>query len=84
MKRAVVISFNWETGETLHQTFEGKGCADKAAGWAHPKSFIARDFPARDGWQHWAHWNKEAGEERGLRIADEVISTGRITERVPK
>jgi len=84
MKRAIAISFNWITHEMLHQTFEGAGCADSAAGWVHSKSFIIRDFPAKDGWEHWAHWNKEAGEERGARIAKELCETGCISESVPR
>lgn len=48
MKHAVVISFNWKTEETLHTAFEGGGCADKAAGWAHKTSFLWKDFPAEE------------------------------------
>ncbi len=84
MKRAVAISFNWKTGEMLHTTFEGDGCADSAAGWVHPKSFIARDFPVSEGWEHFAHWNKEAGKERAERVSKELCENGTTSEMVPK
>jgi hypothetical protein len=83
MKRSVVISFNWITGETLHTTFEGPGCADKAAGWADRESFLWRDFPESDGWEHWAHWSADAGTERGNRLWAEFESEGTRTEFVP-
>ncbi len=83
MKRAVVISFNWETEETMHMKFEGAGCADRAAGWAHKESFLRRDFPASEGWTHFVHWNSEAGDERGVRAAKEMTEHGTLTETVP-
>lgn len=83
-KRALAVSFNWNTGEILWEKFEGDGCADKARGWVHPKSFIQRDFPEKKGWIHFNWWNTAAGEERGARIADELCNHGTITERVPK
>lgn len=82
MKYAVVISHNWKTEETMHTQFQGDGAADKAAGWAHKESFLWRDFPAKDGWTHFAHWDEQAGEERGARRAAELMQ-GRITETVP-
>lgn len=84
MKRAVVIAFNWQTEETLHTMFEGDGAADQAAGWAHPDSFLWRDFPASEGWTHFAHWNDEAGEERGKRVVDGIKTEGAWIEMVPK
>jgi hypothetical protein len=88
---AVVLSHNWVTGETLHQQFEGPGCADKAAGWAYrdtenPKqsSFIWRDFPAADGWIHTVWMSEAARKERGARLADELLSQGTQTERIPR
>jgi len=33
MKRAVVISFNWETGKTMHTTYEGTGVHPKPQVW---------------------------------------------------
>jgi len=68
MKRAVVISFNWETGKTMHTTYEGDGCASKAAGLASRGSYLWNDFPEEDGWTHFCHWNHEAGVERGEQL----------------
>lgn len=84
MKRAIAVSFNWNTGEILQTTFEGDGCAEKAAGWVHPKSFIAKDFPESEGWEHFAHWSKQAGEERAAKLAEELCSKGTMTITYPE
>jgi hypothetical protein len=82
--RAIVVSFNWKTNQILFQRFDGEKAADDAAGWAHHKSFLWRDFPAKDGWEHFPHWNKTAGEFRGERIAQELGENGVMSEWVPK
>lgn len=83
-KRALVISFNWKTKQILFQDFEGDNAAKDAEGWAHPKSFIHRDFPAKDGWEHFAHWNKEAGEERGQQVVDALDGKGEFFISIPQ
>lgn len=84
MKRAVVVHLNWETEEIMHTLFEGDSAADDAAGWAHPDSFIWRDFPAENGWVHFVYWTKEAGDARGARIRQDLEDGKWITDRVPK
>jgi len=72
-KRAIVVSFNWKTQEILYTTFAGAGCAQKAENWKAKDSFIWRDFPEEDGWTHFMHWTKEAGEERGEAFVRELL-----------
>ncbi len=83
MERAIVVSFNWKTQEIMFTAFEEPGAADTAVGWAHRESFLWKDFPEEEGWEHFAHWNVEAGEVRGKRKADEWIK-GKDSERVPR
>ena len=83
-KRALVISFNWETKEILFQDFEGDGAAKSAEEWGHPKSFIRRDFPAKDGWEHIVWWNKEAGEERAQQVVDALSGNGEYVLSIPR
>lgn len=82
--RGIVVSFNWQTNEILFQRFDGPTAADDAAGWAHRNSFLWRDFPAKDGWEHFAHWNKAAAEPRGERLTKELVEEGTMSEFVPK
>lgn len=56
--KVVVISFNWETEETLHTLFEGKECNEKANNWIHKDSFLWKDFPKSEGWTHFLHRDK--------------------------
>ena len=63
MKRSVVVSFNWETTESLHTSWSGDGCGMKAVSWADKRSFIWEDFPELEGWTHFCHLNPEAREE---------------------
>lgn len=83
MKRSVVISFNWITGETLCTPFRGDGCADQAAGWADRESRLWQDFPESQGWEHWAHWSVAAGKERADRLWEEFEHEGSRTEFLP-
>jgi hypothetical protein len=82
--KAVACSYNWETGESYATPFEGPEAADHAAGFVHKSSFIWNDFPEEDGWTHFFHADKEAMEERGERIAEEILRNGTISERVYK
>lgn len=84
MKRALVISFNWNTKEILYTDFEGDGAAKKAEEWSHPKSFIWRDFPAKAGWVHFPYWNKEAGEEKGADFVDHLQRGEPYVLHIPK
>lgn len=68
MERAVAISFNWETHKVLYTDFEGPEAAVKADAWVAKGSFLWDDFPASEGWVHFAYWNKEAGEEYAKQI----------------
>lgn len=88
MARAVVISFNWKTRETFHTVFElGKEFPDPlgtACGWAHEGSFLWRDFPARDGWEHFAHGNGSARDIHGKIMTDELLERGTQTLKIPR
>lgn len=84
MKRAVVVSYNWETNETMSTPFTGPGCADTAAGWCHEDSFLWEDFPADCGWEHFFRASPSAMAERGDRITKELIGNGTTSERIPK
>jgi hypothetical protein len=81
--RALVVSFNHDTGEILYTDFDGDSAADSAVGWAHPESFVWRDFPASDGWDHFAVWNEKAGKIRGERVVDDLLERGAFIEKVP-
>lgn len=81
--RAVVISYNWLTMETMHSQFEGEYAGSQAAGWVHKKSFLWKDFPERDGWVHFSYMNDLAGKIRGKEFSDELMNKGTITVRVP-
>lgn len=83
-KRAVVISYNWKTRETLSTDWEGDGAADKAAGWAHKESFLWKDFPAKAGWTHIMHWTPEAGRERSARMVEDLCERGSVSLMVPR
>lgn len=70
MKKAIVVSFNWDTQRILFTDFEGDDAGEKAEDWAHENSFLWRDFPAHEGWTHFVHKNTEYAESDGVDIVD--------------
>ena len=76
-KRAVAVSFNWETRKILFQTFDGDGAAEKALAWISPESFVQKDFLASQGWAHFTHCN-EAARDEDLVLLLKAFSKGTI------
>lgn len=74
MKKAVVVSYNWNTRETLTTDFEGEGCAMRANAWVAKDGFLYRDFPEIAGWVHFTHRTPEAGEELLLHIRKTLLT----------
>jgi hypothetical protein len=84
MKKAVVVSFNWNTQEIMFTDFEGDDAGRKAEGWVHEDSFVWRDFPASDGWTHFVHKNTECAESDGADMVDWLMSGGTRTLKIPQ
>lgn len=62
--KAVLLSYNWETGETLSTAFEGAECEDKAVAF---RRAMAKDFAKDAGWEHGILADAEARAARPKR-----------------
>ena len=49
---AVVISFNFDTEQTMHTPFDGPNAGVEASQWVAKDSFLWDDFPESEGWTH--------------------------------
>ncbi len=54
MKKAVVLSFNWDTQKFLFSDFEGKDAELQAQAF---RLSVLDDFPESEGWSHFVHTN---------------------------
>jgi len=65
VKRAVAISYNWDTQKVLTTPFDGDNPGIDAMNWVREDSFLWKDFPQSDGWHHFFDCNEEAAKEKG-------------------
>lgn len=67
-KKAVVVSYNWDTQKILFTPFEGDMAGVKASDWASETidaGGIWKDFPCAEGWVHFHTCTPEAAKEKG-------------------
>lgn len=81
MERAVVISYNWDTGQHYHTPFDGEGAGVKAMNWVHKSSFIWQDFPESEGWVHFMHCNPEAAKAKGAALTEAMFPSQEAPQR---
>lgn len=84
MKKAVVVSFNWDTHDILFTDFDGDDAGIKAESWAHQDSFIWRDYPASAGWTHFVHKNPECQAADVDALVNLILHGGSKTLKVPQ
>jgi hypothetical protein len=73
MKKAVVVSFNWNTRDIKFTDFEGPDAGWQAEEWVDPNSFVWKDFPASEGWTHILHKNEECMESDSKDLVDWIM-----------